>query len=78
MAPPVGILGDADGDGEVSIIDATTIQRYLLNIKVNSFVFAAADTDQDDELSIIDATFIQRYLLGVPCPDDIGKPIKSN
>lgn len=28
------LLGDVDGDGEVSIIDVTLIQRYLAGIKV--------------------------------------------
>ena len=31
------ILGDADGDGEVTILDATTIQRHLASLPTDSF-----------------------------------------
>ena len=57
--------GDADGDGEVSIIDATCIQRYLVEIPVPSFNLEAAIVSGEDELSIIDATLIQRKLVNL-------------
>lgn len=55
-------LGDVDGDGRISIIDATVIQRHLAKLANKVFVEAAADTDKDNKVSIIDATMIQRYL----------------
>jgi hypothetical protein len=55
------IRGDADGDGKVTILDATAIQRILAEIPTASFVEEAADVDGDG-LNIIDATLIQRYL----------------
>lgn len=55
------IRGDADGDGEVTIRDATTIQRRLVEIPTPSFDERAADVDGDG-LNITDATSIQRYL----------------
>ncbi|MBQ3286037.1 MAG: dockerin type I repeat-containing protein [Ruminococcus sp.] len=55
------IRGDADGDGEVTITDATVIQRTLANIPTASFFKKAADVDGDG-LNITDATQIQRYL----------------
>lgn len=70
------ILGDVDGDGEITILDATYIQRYLaafaLPFELNK---ATADADQDDEITIIDATHIQRYLASLPCNKNIGNPI---
>lgn len=57
------IIGDADGDGDVSIIDATVIQRKLAEYSVVSFNTKAADVDGDG-LDITDATKIQRYLAG--------------
>ena len=57
--------GDADGDGEVSIIDVTCIQRYLVEIPVPSFHMEAAIVSGEDELSIIDATLIQRKLVNL-------------
>ena len=68
------ILGDVDGDGEVTILDATFIQRYLASLYVESFNNDAADTDGDGEITILDATFIQRWLAGLPSNDAIGKP----
>ena len=56
------LLGDVDGDGEVTIYDVTYIQRYEAAMKVNSFNEAAADVDGDGEITIFDATLIQRYL----------------
>ena len=59
------IWGDTDGDGDVTIIDATCIQRYLVEIPVLSFHMEAAIVSGEDELSIIDATLIQRKLVNL-------------
>ena len=70
------ILGDTDGDGEVSILDATEIQRHLASLPTQSFDETAADTDRDGEVTILDATKIQRHLAGLPTQvQGIGKPI---
>ena len=57
------LLGDVDGDGKVSIMDATMIQRAIA--KKTAFTdeqLEAADTDKDGKISIIDATMIQRFI----------------
>ena len=74
--PTIIKLGDVDGDGEVTIIDATCVQRKLASIATAKFVEAAADADEDGELSIIDTTVIQRWLAQLPSNNNIGKPIK--
>ena len=71
-------LGDVDGDGNVTIIDATYIQRVLASFEVTPFIEAAADTDGDGNVTIVDATYIQRYLAGLDCPKAIGQPITSD
>jgi hypothetical protein len=73
-----GILGDANGDGEVEIDDATFIQRILLDLIVpDDGMILRGNVDGSDEgLDIIDATFIQRHLLGAPVPYSIGEEIK--
>ena len=69
-------LGDADGDGNVTVIDATWIQRYLADMKIpNAFNEAAADADADGDVSIIDTTWIQRWLAEMTIPYPIGKTI---
>ena len=71
------VLGDTDGDGEVTIIDATCIQRHLAELPTFAFVEKAADSDEDGEVTIIDATCIQRHLAELPTNEKIGKPIKT-
>ena len=58
------IYGDADCDGEVTILDATVIQRILVNMDWENFNVKAADVDGEG-LDIIDATLIQRYLVNM-------------
>ncbi len=69
------LLGDADGDGEVTILDVTYIQRQLASIPTPAFYEEAADVDGDGEVAIIDATHIQRWLASIPSIDRIGEPI---
>lgn len=68
-------IGDSDGDDDVSILDATNIQRWIADIKVKDLFDFASDTDGDLELTILDATYIQRYLAGMSCPKVIGTVI---
>ena len=71
------MLGDADGDGSVSIIDATIIQRKLADFTVNNPENVAILGDVTrDELDIIDATCIQRYLAGFENNYNIGSKIE--
>ncbi len=56
-------LGDVDGDGKVSILDATAIQQHLADItQVSEDTMLAADADKDSVLSVMDATHIQRFI----------------
>ena len=74
--PPVLIvLGDADGDGTVTIFDATAIQRHLAELSEDLLIEAAADTDGDGSVTIFDATAIQRFLAEMDHPEGIGEPI---
>ena len=73
------LIGDADTDGEVSILDATTIQRELVNLEVEAFDEVAANVDGDEEVSILDATEIQRWLVGLADEDSpIGTRTDGN
>ncbi len=56
-------LGDVDGDGKVSIMDATEIQQHLAElIVVDDDRLACGDTDRDGKVTIMDATQIQQFL----------------
>ena len=72
------ILGDSDGDGNVTILDATGIQRHLASLTTTSFNENAADVDQDNKVTILDATAIQRHLADLPTnAKGIGEEIKA-
>ena len=69
------LLGDADDDGEVGIIDAAIVQRAATHIKVlfteEQLLFA--DVDGDGELTVLDATYIQRFATRVKVPYPVGQ-----
>lgn len=63
---PEFVAGDADGDKELSILDATEIQRHLAGIiRMSNAALRRAMVNGEDELSILDATSIQRKLAGL-------------
>ena len=70
------LLGDTDGDGVVTILDVTVIQRELALLPVENYNPFAADTDGDGVVTILDATAIQQYLAGLPSP--MNKETLSN
>ena len=60
------LIGDADRDGEITILDATHIQRRLAGIyDADRLEDYLSDVDGDGQLSILDATCIQRRLAGM-------------
>ncbi|MBQ7133123.1 MAG: leucine-rich repeat protein [Ruminococcus sp.] len=62
VIPEVNI-GDANGDGEVTITDATLVQRNIARlVEFTEEQKIAADTNKDGEISVIDATIIQRFV----------------
>ena len=75
--PAAFMKGDADGDGEVTILDATAIQRWLAGLSVSSFNERAA-LITSDTINILDATVIQRYIAGFMDPYSIGEIVSSD
>lgn len=67
--------GDVDGDGEITVVDATAIQRRLADLPNKKFVSEAADADGDGSLTILDATEIQRFIADLPANSGIGQVI---
>lgn len=60
----VGYIGDADCDGEVTILDATAIQQHLALLDTLK-IDLASDVDDNGCVDIIDATIIQVKLAGI-------------
>lgn len=67
------MLGDADGDDEITILDATVIERYLASIISEEYIDPEATDVSRDGIDITDATFIQRYLASMETPHSIGE-----
>ena len=58
---PVVLYGDVNGDGIISIIDATEIQKMGLGIIEDTEL---ANVNGDSRVSILDVTCVQKYLVG--------------
>lgn len=57
------IKGDVDGDGVISIMDATAIQKYVADmVKLTDTQLIAADLNGDGLANILDATEIQKII----------------
>ena len=69
------ILGDADGDGTVTSVDVTYIQRSIarINTGIAEDVLMNGDVDGNGKLEITDATYIQRFLAKMETSYAIGK-----
>lgn len=57
------IRGDADGDGHITVLDATKVQRVLADLDADDDgMIAQRSAVTGDTLNIMDATAIQRVL----------------
>ena len=57
------LYGDVDGDGAITISDATIIQRAGIDLKqLSTFQKELADVNGDGRVSVLDTTCIQKYL----------------
>lgn len=55
--------GDADGDGGITIMDTTAVQRHLASeITLSGDDLKSADADKDGDVTIMDATKVQLYV----------------
>ncbi len=69
------LLGDVDGDNQVTIMDPTCLQLLLAHFIADEDgrMFIRSDIDHDGLNSIMDATCIQRYIAQFEDGTDIGK-----
>ena len=57
------MTGDVDGDGEVTVMDATAIQLHIAKLELlYGSGLANADVNKDGNVSILDATQIQLFI----------------
>ena len=74
----IGVMrGDADGDGRVTVLDATRMQRYRASLIAETGLdLAASDADSDGKVTVLDATRVQRTIAKI-CTID-GTPTGEN
>lgn len=58
-----GIVGDANGDGEVSMADVMFVVNYILGTPAETFNFKNADANLDGEIGMPDVMYIVNYIL---------------
>ena len=69
---PGFVMADSDGDGEMSVQDATLIQKYLANLSnLENKGLLASDVDGDGDVMINDATHVQKLLVGLEDPNSL-------
>lgn len=61
---PSAILGDVNGDGDVSISDVTMMVNYTLGQQKRNFIATNADVNNDGIISITDITETVNIILG--------------
>lgn len=69
------LIGDADMDGSVTILDATRIQRWLASLVTDADIDKEAADITGKGITILDATRIQRYLADFDDGYPINQPI---
>lgn len=70
------LLGDANGDGEITVMDATVIQRYLCELPVPDPDIVVRNGDIAGEgIEVSDATWIQRHIAEMGTPYEVGKAL---
>ena len=73
------VMGDANRNGYVDILDATTIQRMLAGlVDKTDFCYNICDVNRDNTVNILDVTTICQYLCGYDISESVfhmGEPI---
>lgn len=72
IEPSDGCVGDADGDLDVTILDATYMQRSAAGVS-QSCDLTTADVTGDKKVSLKDVIAVRKYLAGKSTGYDVGK-----
>lgn len=58
------LLGDVNGDGEITVVDATIIQKYIVGLTtLDDETLNVADVNKDGAVTVVDATLIQKFIV---------------
>lgn len=60
------LLGDVNGDGEITVVDATILQKYIVGqTTLDDETLNVADVNKDGAVTVVDATLIQKFVVKV-------------
>ena len=62
--PYNALIGDANGDGFVNVLDVTALIAYMLNQNPQPFLFDAADVNNDNSIDILDVIGVVNLITG--------------
>lgn len=58
------LLGDVNGDGEITIVDSTILQKYIVGqTTLDDETLNVADVNKDGAITVVDATLIQKFVV---------------
>ncbi len=58
------VYGDVNGDGDITVVDATLVQKHVVQLEtLSADKQILADVNEDNTISVVDATLIQKYVV---------------
>lgn len=58
------VYGDINGDGDITVVDATLVQKHVVQLEtLSADKQILADVNGDNTISVVDATLIQKYIV---------------
>lgn len=58
------VYGEVNGDGDITVVDATLIQKHVVQLEtLSADKQILADVNGDNTISVVDATLIQKYIV---------------
>lgn len=60
------VYGDVNGDGDITVVDATLVQKHVVQLEtLSADKQILADVNGDNTISVVDATLIQKYIVNL-------------
>lgn len=60
------VYGDVNGDGDITVVDATLVQKHIVQFEtLSADKQILADVNEDNTISVVDATLIQKYIVNL-------------
>ena len=58
------VYGDVNGDGDITVVDATLVQKHVVQLEtLSADKQILADVNEDNTISVVDATLIQKCIV---------------